>query len=933
MLRFFGYLARHWLWGVLSMLLAGVVALGLAFVYLNAQLPDTKVLAHVQLQVPLRVYSSDHLLIATFGSKRRIPLRLDQVPPLLVKAVLETEDRRYYEHPGIDLIGIMRAAKAVISSGKKVQGASTITMQVARNFFLTRKKTYARKITEILLALKIDREFSKQKILELYLNKVYLGNRAYGVAAAAQVYYGKPLNKLSLAEMAMIGGLPQAPSSDNPLANPKGAMERRNHVLERMFESGSITQAAYQQALDAPLTAQYHAPSVQLRAPYVAEAVRQRMVRQYGKERAYNNGFVVTTAIDSKQQQAAQTSLAQGLIAYTERHGYLGPLTNWMSMIPPPSVQSVVPAQAAAVSTMAPKKQVQAARSTAQDPLQSSQQTPSQEQNLSQASVQTPAQAQAQLQAQILTTRHRLWLKALQKLPRFQPLQPAVVWQVQPQSVQVLTAQDQLLSLPWQGLAWARQRIWPGFAVGALPQQASDIVQLGDVVEIRQVNAGSAKAYWRLSQIPRAQSALVALDPQNGNITALVGGFNFYHNKFNRVTQALRQPGSVFKPFIYSAALAQGYTLADTINDAPVVESDSGENPLWRPHNANLQFAGPTRLMVGLSQSRNLVSIRLLKNIGVNYAIEYSRRFGFDPQQLPHSLSLALGTASLSPLQIATAYAVFANGGFRVMSHLITQITSQQQPTATAKIMQMACNTCLQTSSSNLAVTHVPVGQAPQTIPADNAFLMSHALKNIIRHGTGRAALKLKRNDLAGKTGSTNKKVDAWFAGFNRNLVAVVWVGNDDFKPLGEYGAQAALPIWIDFMRQALANTPPASLPKPRDIITMRIDPQTGLQAAPGQGNALFEMFRRQYAPKQTRSNGVGSRDPFAAGANIANQQSESASSSAVANRGALDEAGELQQGHNAGPGIANSQDGGSNNAATERSPATSADGADDPLF
>lgn len=822
------------------MLLAGIVLIGAGFVYLNSRLPDTQTLAHVQLQVPLRVYSNDHQLIATFGNKRRIPVTLDQVPPLLIQAVLETEDRRYYEHPGIDLIGILRAAKAVISSGRKVQGASTITMQVARNFFLTRKKTYSRKLTEILLALKIDREFSKQKILELYLNKVYLGHRAYGVAAAAQVYYGKKLAQLTLPEMAMIGGLPQAPSSDNPLSNPKAALKRRNHVLKRMLDGQSISQAAYEQAIQQPMSASYHAPSVQLKAPYVAETVRQNMVAQYGKEQAYNDGLVVTTSINSAQQLAAQNSLTLGLIAYSERHGYLAPSTNLANMIPKIHSEPTEPTD----PTVGTDAQLAVTSSTTQ---------PKQDQNQTPAHMQT--QTQAQMQAQTRATTRQLWLQAIQKQPDFPPLQPAVVWQIEPQSIIVLNSQNQLISIPWAGLSWARKRLWPSLTVGPAPQQASDIVKLGDVVEIRPSNPKLKTSAWRLSQIPRAQSALIALDPQNGKITAMVGGFNFYHNKFNRATQALRQPGSVFKPFIYSAALAKGYTLANTINDAPVVESDSGENALWRPHNSNLQFAGPTRLLVGLAQSRNLVSIRLLKNIGINYAINYSQRFGFTPEKLPHSLSLALGTASLSPLQIANGYAVFANGGFKVTPHLITQITSQQHTTPATQNIDMACNTCLQTSEPTLAVAQIPTGRAPQTIPADNAFLMTHALKNIIRHGTGRAARRLKRNDLAGKTGSTNKKIDAWFAGFNRNLVAVVWVGNDNFKPLGEYGAQAALPIWIDFMQQALAHSAPANLPKPRNIITMRIDPSNGLLAAPGQTNAIFEMFRRQYAPHQTSTN------------------------------------------------------------------------------
>ena len=797
MKNFFHYLTHNWLWSILSLLLALIILLGAGYVYLETQLPDTETLAHVQLQVPLRIYSADHHLIASFGNKRRIPVTLDQIPRPLVQAVLATEDRRYYEHPGVDFIGILRAAKAVISSGKKVQGASTITMQVARNFFLNRKKTYSRKITEILLALKIDREFSKQKILELYLNKVYLGNRAYGVAAAAQVYYGKTLSQLSLAEMAMIGGLPQAPSSDNPIANPQGARDRRAHVLERMLDAHFITTQDYKTALGAPLTARYHAPRVELKAPYIAEQVRQAMLKQYGPDMTYNGGLIVTTTINSKLQLVAQHSVEQGLVSYSERHGYLQSTQNLGT--PDPSVRAD-------------------------------------------------------------------WLKILKQKPDYPPLQPAAVWQVAAQAITVLTQNNKLITIPWSGLSWARLRLDDSLNMAPKPQQASDIVKPGDVVQIRPVawqaatplGATSTTAThkpdtgpWQLSQIPQVQSALVSMNPSNGAITSMVGGFNFYMNKFNRATQAARQPGSIFKPFIYSAALNKGYTLASIINDAPIVRSDSGENQLWRPHNVNLSFNGPTRLMVGLSESRNLVSIRLLNDISIPYALNYTRRFGFNPKLLPHSLSLALGTAEVSPLQIATGYSVFANGGFYVTPHLITSVKQTNGTILQQNQAHSACAACLNTNPPLSNLNNLPLRAAPQTLSSDNAYLMTHALKNIIQHGTGRAARRLGRHDLAGKTGSTNKQVDAWFAGFNPNLVTVVWTGFDDLRSLHEYGAQAALPTWIDFMRSALAGKPSQSLPRPANIINVRIDPSSGLLARPGQSPAMFELFRQQYAPSQ----------------------------------------------------------------------------------
>lgn len=841
MYRFFQYITRSWLWGILSLCFALIIVGGLGLLLLETQLPDTKTLSHVQLQVPLRVYSKDHLLMASFGDKRRMPVSLSQVPPQLIHAVLATEDRRYFEHPGVDLIGIFRATKAVLTTGRKVQGASTITMQVARNFFLTRKKTYTRKLIEILLALKIDHEFSKQEILELYLNKVYLGNRAYGVAAAAQVYYGKSLSQLSLPEMAMIGGLPQAPSSDNPITNPSGALARRNHVLQRMLEVNFINQQQYQQAIAAPITATYHAPSVQLNAPYVAEAVRQKVIELYGKEQAYNSGLVVTTTIDGQQQIAAQKALMLGLIHYSERHGYIASQQNLGK--PDDSVRA-------------------------------------------------------------------LWVQQLQSLPAYAPLQPVVVWSMTQRSIQVLTADNDLLTIPWSGLRWARKRLNPQLQLGAWPQQASDILSLGDVVQIRALANAQHKSAtkpqdrrWRLSQIPQAQSAIVALDPDDGSVTAMVGGFSFSHNKFNRVTQAARQPGSVFKPFIYSAALAKGFTLASTINDAPVVLSDTGENILWRPHNVNLSFAGPTRLMVGLSESRNLVSIRLLQRIGINDALQYSRRFGFKPSQLPHALSLALGSASLSPLQIARGYAVFANGGFQVEPHIISTIKNMDDDQAVARYTAkhpVACEQCLQTGEANQPVQQFTAANAVQSVPADNVYLMVHALKNIILHGTGRAALVLKRGDLAGKTGSTNKRVDAWFAGFNRHLVTVVWVGFDNFQPLQEYGSQAALPIWIDFMRQALQGVPEKSLPRPKDIISMRIDPATGLLASPQQAHAMFELFRKHFAPQETADSSTGSDaelDPgFNAGVSSGASNGQGDARGGDANNGSGSASGQDQQ-------------------------------------
>ncbi len=640
--------------GLVTLFAVGLLMFVALLIYAEWQLPDVSVLKNVDMQVPLRVYSSDGKLMAQYGAKRRIPVQIDQIPKPLIQAVLATEDARFYSHPGVDIIGLARAVVAVVATGRKVQGASTITMQVARNFFLTRKKTYTRKFKEILLAIKIDRELSKEKILELYLNKVYFGNRAYGVAAAARVYYGKKLNELTLPEMAMIAGLPQAPSRNNPLRKPKQALKRRNHVLWRMLDVGFINNKTYEAAVKAPITASYHEQKITFHAPYIAEMVRQALLKVYG-DSAYDIGLKVYTTIDSTLQNATQVTLKSQLSEYNKQ-----------------------------------------------------------------------------------------------------------------------------------------------YHIGA--------------------------------NEPGVQGAVVVLNPQTGALMALDGGYDFEKSHFNRATQAQRQTGSNFKPFIYSAALDSGMTLATIINDAPIVLEDTGENNWWRPQNDNLKFYGPTRLRVGLTKSRNLVSIRLLRDVGVSRARNYLMRFGFSKDQLPDGLSLALGSGVLTPLQVARGYAVFANGGHLMEPYFIGKILDQQD-----KVIYKA---------------FVP-DALPQVITKQNAYLMTQALRDVIRTGTGRAARALQRADLAGKTGTTNNKVDAWFSGFNNNVVTTVWVGFDNAtRSLHRYGSQVALPIWIQVMKAALANQPIATMPEPSDIVTARIDPRNGLLAAPGQSGAMFEVFRKQYAPK-----------------------------------------------------------------------------------
>lgn len=745
------------------------------FVYLEQQLPNVSDLKHVQFQVPLRIYSADDKLMAEFGAKRRIPVTLAEVPPQLVQALVATEDQRYYEHPGVDPIGLARALVAVILTGHKVEGGSTITMQVARNFYLSRKKTYSRKLKEIMLALKLDRELSKDKILELYLNKIYLGNRAYGVAAAAQVYYGKPLNELDLPQLAMIAGLPQAPSAENPLANPEAALMRRDHVLERMRDLHYIDESAYKRAIDTPLTATYHELPIEVHAPYVAELVRQILLQRYG-DKIYTDGFQVYTTINSQLQHDANAAVRDALLAYDRRHGYRGPLGNLGN----------------------PNKM----------PL-------------------------------------NVWLKSLQTFRDINGLLPAAITAVSAKDAQAMLANGQIITIPWEGLSWAR-RSQNNLAVGPAPKTAFDVVKVGDVIRVIQ----EANHQYMLAEVPKVEGALVSMDPDNGALRALVGGFSYQKSKFNRAIQAERQPGSSFKPFIYSAALAKGYTLATLINDAPIVIEDPSLQGLWRPQNDNHTFYGPIRFRMALAQSRNLVSIRLLQNIGIDYAIDYLRNFSFEPSKIPHSLSMVLGTALVSPLQMATGYSVLANGGYKVTPFVINHITNAWGQIIYQHHPKIACESCIATGQQT--DPNIPEAQqATQVISPQIAFLMTSAMKDVIRHGTGRGALVLHRTDLAGKTGTTNNLVDAWFDGFNSDLVTIAWVGFDQPRSLYEFGAQAALPMWVDFMGKALAGKPENTMPEPPDIVTVRIDRQTGLLAGPNDPDAFFEYFRKQYEPTQ----------------------------------------------------------------------------------
>lgn len=748
------------------LLLLAVVLVGVAY-YIEYQLPDIDELNTIQLQSPLQVFTQDGKLIASYGEKRRIPIPFDHIPKTLIDAVLATEDQRYFMHSGIDVPGLMRAAIQLVLTGRKTQGGSTITMQVARTFYLSRHKTFGRKLREILLALKIDHKLSKQKILELYLNQIFFGNRAYGVAAAAEIYYGKLLNQLTLDQYAMLAGLPKAPSSLNPLANPEAAKKRRDHVLLRMLEMHDIDEKTYQAAIATPLNAQYHNLRTEVTAPYAAELVRQQVEQMYG-DSVYTDGIKIYTTLDSRLQNAANQAVFRHLLAYDQRHGYRGPSDN--------------------------------------------------------------------LGMPDLTTMEK-WEKILKSIPVINHLQPAAVIDMTKKTITVLRANGTMMTIPWTGLSWARKQINENY-LGRLPKKASDIAKLGDVIRIMPTPEG-----WRLAQLPKAEAGLVVLNPVNGEILALVGGFDFQTSRFNRITSAERQPGSSFKPFIYSAAFDKGYTLATIINDAPIVIENPTDNSVWRPQNNERQFNGPTRLREALIHSLNLVSIRLLELIGVHYAVDYIQRFGFSSSQIPPELSIALGTPLVTPLQMATGYAVFANTGFKVVPFAIDHIQNVNGHVIYQARPLVACPHC---SANEL---HRDNTHAPRVISAQNAFLVTSALHDVIQHGTGREARSLQRNDLAGKTGTTQNQVDAWFVGYNPELVAVAWVGFDQPRSLHEFGAQAALPMWMDFMQTALKNYPDHPIEQPPGIVSVRIDPITGKRTSANNPLAMFEYFMAPYVP------------------------------------------------------------------------------------
>ena len=758
-----------------------------AYLFLQPSLPTVEAMRNIELQVPLRVYSRDGKLMAQIGEQRRIPVTYDEVPEMVRQAFIAAEDDQFFRHSGFDYAGILRSLVVNLVPGKRLQGASTITQQTARNLFLTQDRTWRRKVQEMFLTHRIEREFSKQEILGLYLNVISFGKRTYGVAAAADLYYGKKLGELTLAEAATLARVPQAPSRYNPISNPEAAAQRRAYVLRRMREIGYIDEATERAAAVEKVRAREHAQSFDIEAPYVAEMARLELIRRFGAA-AQNEGWKIFTSIDSKMQQAANTALREGLLDYDRRHGWRGPLAR-----------------------------VTLPEGDAVDALD----------------------------------------EVLEGQPSPGKLVPAVVVKVGPKDARLYTRDAGFVDLAWEAISWARPKV--GLGTGPSPKRAADVLARGDIVLVSLAKPTPPATAFKaeLAQMPEAAAALVALAPNDGAVRALVGGFDYFDQKvgkFNRATQAKRQPGSGFKPFLYSAALDKGFTTASLILDAPFVIDDPSMEEAWRPENSSGDFAGPMRLREALVKSRNLVSIRLLQAIGMSPAMQYAERFGFERSTLPRNLTLALGTNSATPLQVAAGYAVFANGGLRIQPWFIERIEDPKgQVVFQAAPRRASCATGDAAEGADEAAgCRLPDEQrAPRAISAANAWLMTDMMREVITRGTGRRALALGRNDLAGKTGTTNEARDTWFNGYNRSLVASVWVGFDQSQPLGEgeEGSRTAVPIWVDFMRGALAGTPQRGWPMPEGLVQARVSPATGELASVDDPSGIFETFLADRMP------------------------------------------------------------------------------------
>jgi len=807
------------------------------YLYLSPKLPTIEALKEVKLQVPLRIYSQDLQLLGEYGEKRRSPIPFEEIPQQFIQALLAAEDARFYDHNGVDFVGLMRAASQLVSSGKIQGGGSTITMQVARNFFLSFEQTFTRKFNEILLSFRIEDSLSKNEILTLYANKIYLGKRAYGIGAASQVYYGRDIGELTLPELAMIAGLPKAPSSYNPINRPERALIRRNWILGRMQQLEMIDANTYQESINAPITASYHGYNADLDAPYISEMARTEGIKLLGKD-LYTGGYRIFTTVESSLQRSAQTAVRNGLIAYDWRHGYRGP-----------------------------ERHIENKDS---------------------------------------------WSAELSVTGTYARMEPVIVTEVAEQQLELLRKDGSTTTLLWEnGLKGLRSYLDESHTTSAI-KTADKIFSIGDLIRIRPKGNGE----WSLSQVPVAQAAIVALDPNNGAIRSLVGGFDYYLNKFNRITQANRQPGSNFKPFVYTAALESGLTAATTISGAPITIKDAALEGYWRPENDAGRVYGPTRIRKGLYKSLNTVSVRLLRTVGIKNVINGMSRFGFKESALPRNSTLTLGSHAVPPMTIARGYTAFANGGYKVSPYLIDRIEDVNGNIIHQALPDTVCRDCdknqlddttltaeqsiSETGYAELATEELDLEDLNSELtlkaPEDNlntqsledeiseteddiiaptleypaaerimdervAYIMDSILKDVIKKGTGRKARSLNRNDIAGKTGTTNEARDAWFSGYQPSIVATAWVGFDNNTPLGrkEYGGSAALPIWIEFMKTALNNVPEMLPPLPDNLVMVRIDPDNGERVGPERTDAPFEYFRNEYLPKEPVT--AGERD------------------------------------------------------------------------
>ncbi|WP_167855771.1 penicillin-binding protein 1A [Vibrio tasmaniensis] len=827
------FIKRLFIFTLICMIL-GVSTIFGFYYYVKPELPDVATLRDVELQTPMQVFSQDGKLISQFGEKRRNPVTYDEIPRHLVEALIATEDSRFYEHPGIDPIGITRAALVVAMSGSAKQGASTITQQLARNFFLSNEKKIMRKIKEIFIAIHIEQLLSKEEIMELYVNKIFLGHRSYGFGAAARVYFGKDLPELTLSELATLAGMPKAPSTMNPIYSVERATNRRNVVLRRMLDEKYITQSEYDEARSEELISKYHGAEIELSAPYVAEVARAWMVERYG-EAAYTSGMKVYTTVDSKLQKAANQAAIKNLLGYDERHGYRG----------------------------AEKVLWQTALS-------------------------------AWDQKQIV--------KHLKSQPTYGDLVPAVVTAVDSKSAQVWVKNQGEGTIEWQGMNWARKFLTDN-RQGPAPSQAKEILAVGEQVWVRHeavtgdevseepteetTTEPETPVVWRLSQVPNANTAFVAMNPNNGAVLSMVGGFNFVHNKFNRATQSIRQVGSGIKPFIYSAAIEKGLTLASLINDAPINQWDKSQGTAWRPKNSPPTYVGPTRLRIGLAQSKNVMAVRVLREVGLDDTRNYLTRFGFDIDEVPRSETIALGAGSLTPMKVAQGYSVFANGGYYVEPFYISRIETPFGETEFQATPKVVCkDDCQQPMTSDSMADEfaeqdvdAQVQYAPQVITEQNAFLVREMMYSNIWgggdwsagtgwNGTGWRAQPLKRRDIGGKTGTTNDSKDTWYSGYGPGMVATVWVGFDNHnRNLGrtkansnlgknqitgaEAGAKTAEPAWVDFMGTALAGVPAQRKELPENIVRVRIDRETGLLTNKFDSSSMFEYFEKGTEPTE----------------------------------------------------------------------------------